>query len=160
MIMATSLRRLSVKPDRWTRFSVPRHSFSVCSRWDGEYTQAENTAFRFPLVHSRSNKCSRVRSHKHSLLVCVSCVCCSCSTNCCRIRVPTWTEHRLTWVASRSWPAASLSPSAWIRSRRERLWPHYTSKAMNAVRCVVLTDTCQCWVFNILDRLDIFVFKN
>lgn len=32
MIMVTSLRRLSVKPDRWTRFSVPRHSFSVCSR--------------------------------------------------------------------------------------------------------------------------------
>lgn len=36
MTMATSSRRLSVKPDRQTKSSVPRHSSSVCSRWEGD----------------------------------------------------------------------------------------------------------------------------
>lgn len=60
-------------------------------------------------------------------------VCCSCSTSCFRTRDPTWTGHRLTSAASRSWPAALPSPLAWIRSRPERLLPRCTSKTMCAL---------------------------
>lgn len=53
---------------------------------------------------------------------------CSCSMSLFRSKVPTWTGHLPTSVALRSWPGALPSLLAWIRSRQEKLWPHYTSE--------------------------------
>lgn len=125
MTMATSSRRLSVKPDRRTKSSVPRHSSSVCSRWDSD--GAFYTASFCVLLKLQVLSCAYPLTPMHSY------VCCSCSMSSCRIRVPTWTERLLTWAASRSSPGALPSPLAWIRSRPERLSPRYTSEITSAV---------------------------
>lgn len=122
MIMETSSRRLWVKPDRRTRFSVPRPSSLVCSRWD---TDDDNmTGWKQLPLNSAF--------FKFWLLVCAETpfqlLCYSCSTSCFRTRDPTWTGHHLTSAASRSWPVALPSPLASIRSRPERPLPHCTSK--------------------------------